>query len=89
MRTISITEDEIANAAGMLSLCFFVMIMRMLIMMMIVMLCTVGMGDVHDGVNFMRSACVIAVEKAQATFEPMLEVRERKKDTVLVAMCAS
>ena len=34
-----------------------------------------GMGDVHDGVNFMRAACVIAVEKAKASFEPMLEVR--------------
>ena len=32
------------------------------------------MGDVHDGVNFMRAACVIAVEKAKASFEPMLEV---------------
>jgi len=31
------------------------------------------MGDVHDGVNFMRAACVIAVEKAQQSFEPMLE----------------
>ena len=32
------------------------------------------MGDVHDGVNFMRAACVIAVEKAQQSFEPVLEV---------------
>ena len=47
MRTPEITEDEIANAAGV--------------------------GDVHDGVNFMRAACVIAVEKAQQSFEPMLE----------------
>jgi hypothetical protein len=42
-----VTEDEIANAAGV--------------------------GDMHDGVNFMRAACVIAVEKAQQSFEPMLE----------------
>ena len=47
MRTPLVSEDEIANAAGM--------------------------GDVHDGVNFMRAACVIAVEKAQQSFEPMLE----------------
>ena len=47
MRTPSVTEDEIANAAGM--------------------------GDVHDGVNFMRAACVIAVEKAQNSFDPLLE----------------
>ena len=32
-----VTEDEIANAAGI--------------------------SDMHDGVNFMRAACVIAVEK--------------------------
>ena len=32
-----------------------------------------GMGEVHDGVNFMRAACVIAIEKAQQCFEPMLE----------------
>lgn len=52
MRTPVVTEDEIANAAGM--------------------------GDVHDGANFMRAACVIAVEKAQTTFDPMLEaLRER------------
>lgn len=37
MKTPTITEDEIANAAGV--------------------------GDMHDGVNFMRAACVIAVEK--------------------------
>ena len=32
------------------------------------------MGDVHDGVNFMRAACVIAVEKAKASFEPSDDV---------------
>ena len=47
MKTPHITEDEIANAAGV--------------------------GDMHDGVNFMRAACVIAVEKARTSFEPMLE----------------
>lgn len=49
MTSPPVSEDEIANAAGM--------------------------GDVHDGVNFMRAACVIAVEKAKASFEPMLEVQ--------------
>ena len=47
MSTAIVSENEIANAAGM--------------------------GDVHDGVNFMRAACIIAVEKAQCSFEPMLE----------------
>jgi len=47
MRSPQVSEDEIANAAGL--------------------------GEVHDGVNFMRAACVIAIEKAQTVFEPMLE----------------
>lgn len=37
-----VTEDEIANAAGV--------------------------SDMHDGVNFMRAACVIAVEKVGDCF---------------------
>jgi hypothetical protein len=41
-----ITEDEIANAAGV--------------------------GDTHDGVNFLQAACVISLEKARSSFEPML-----------------
>lgn len=49
LQSASVTEDEIANAAGL--------------------------GDVHDGVNFMRAAAVIAMEKAQLSFDPMLEVR--------------
>lgn len=28
------------------------------------------MDDVHDGVNYVRTACVIAVSKARDTFEP-------------------
>ena len=47
MKIPHISEDEIANAAGV--------------------------GDLHDGVNFLRAACVIAVEKAKSSFEPMLE----------------
>lgn len=47
MSTAVVSENEIANAAGM--------------------------GDVHDGVNFMRAACVIAVQKAQSSFDPMLD----------------
>lgn len=42
-----VTDDEIANAAGM--------------------------GDMHDGVNFMRAACVLAMQKAQNTFDPLLD----------------
>ena len=35
---------------------------------------SVGVGDIHDGSNYMRSACVIAISKARAIFEPPLEV---------------
>jgi GTPase SAR1 family protein len=47
LRLPTITEDEIANAAGI--------------------------GDTHDGVNFLRASCVIALEKARTTFDPLLE----------------
>ena len=57
MRTPMVTEDEIANAAGV--------------------------GDVHDGVNFMRAACVIAVEKAQQSFEPMLEALRHRSTHIM------
>jgi len=32
-----------------------------------------GVNDVHDGTNYMRAACVIAVAKAQVSFDPLLE----------------
>jgi hypothetical protein len=32
-----------------------------------------GMCDTHNGVNFMRAACVIAMEKAEISFDPLLE----------------
>ena len=60
MRAPVVTEDEIANAAGM--------------------------GDVHDGVNFMRAACVIAVEKAQASFDPMLEALRHRSSHIMRRM---
>ena len=31
-----------------------------------------GVDDVHDGVNYMRTACIIAVAKARELFEPFL-----------------
>ena len=31
-----------------------------------------GVDDFHDGVNYTRTACVIAVSKARDTFEPFL-----------------
>ena len=47
LRLPTISEDEIANAAGV--------------------------GDTHDGVNFLRASCVIALEKARTSFDPLLE----------------
>lgn len=32
-----------------------------------------GVGDAHDGADFVRAACVIAVDKARRSFEPQLE----------------
>lgn len=31
-----------------------------------------GVEDIHDGTNYSRTACVIAVAKARDTFEPFL-----------------
>ena len=31
-----------------------------------------GIDDVHDGVNYTRAACVIAINKAKDVFEPFL-----------------
>lgn len=31
-----------------------------------------GIDDLHDGVNYTRTACVIAVSKARDMFEPFL-----------------
>lgn len=31
-----------------------------------------GVDDFHDGVNYMRTACVIAVSRARDMFEPFV-----------------
>jgi hypothetical protein len=31
-----------------------------------------GMDDIHDGVNYVRTACVIAVSKSKDIFEPLI-----------------
>eukprot|EP00871_Galdieria_phlegrea_P000568 jgi/Galph1/1511/GphlegSOOS_G197.1 len=33
----------------------------------------IGIDDIHDGVNYFRAACSIAVEKARESFEPITE----------------
>lgn len=52
-----VSENEIANAAGM--------------------------ADTHNGVNFMRAACVIAMEKAQLSFDPMLEALRQRTSHIM------
>lgn len=57
LRTPAVSEDEIANAAGM--------------------------GDTHNGVNFMRAACVIAMEKARQSFDPALEALAQRSEHIM------
>jgi hypothetical protein len=61
LRTPIISEDEIANAAGM--------------------------GETHDGVNFLHAACVIALEKARVSFEPMLYALQMRMHHVMERLC--
>jgi hypothetical protein len=57
MQSPIVSEDEIANAAGI--------------------------GEAHNGVNFMRAACVIAMDKAQQSFEPLLEALHHRMEHVM------
>ena len=61
LRLPTISEDEIANAAGV--------------------------GTTHDGVNFLHAACVIALEKARVSFEPMLEALRVRVMHVMERLC--
>lgn len=61
LRLPSITEDEIANAAGL--------------------------GETHDGVNFLHAACVISIEKARLSFEPMMHALALRMTHVMDRLC--
>lgn len=61
LRLPTITEDEIANAAGI--------------------------GEAHDGVNFLRAACVIALEKAQISFDPLLDSLRLRISHIMGRLC--
>jgi hypothetical protein len=61
LRLPTISEDEIANAAGV--------------------------GTSHDGVNFLHAACVIALEKARISFEPLLEALRVRVTYVMERLC--
>ena len=61
LRLPTISEDEIANAAGM--------------------------GDTHDGVNFLRAACVISLEKARTSFDPLLDALRLRMCHIMGKAC--
>ena len=61
LRTPVITEDEIANAAGV--------------------------GSTHDGVNFLHAACVISLEKARTSFEPLLNTLVLRMTHIMSRLC--
>lgn len=61
LRLPTISEDEIANAAGM--------------------------GDTHDGVNFLRAACVISLEKARCSFDPLLDSLRIRMAHTMCRLC--
>lgn len=44
------------------------------------------MGDRHNGINFMRAACVIAMEKAHLSFNPMLDALKTRTEHVMKRM---
>jgi hypothetical protein len=46
-----------------------------------------GIGDTHDGVNFLHAACVIALEKARTSFEPLLGALQIRVAHVMTRLC--
>ena len=48
-----------------------------------------GIDDFHDGVNYTRTACVIAVSKARDMFEPFLHQARALFPSLRVVMCGA
>jgi hypothetical protein len=46
-----------------------------------------GLGETHDGVNFLHAACTIALDKARVSFEPMLRALETRMTHVMERLC--
>lgn len=61
LRLPTVTDDEIANAAGL--------------------------GETHDGVNYLHAACVIAVEKARLSFDPMIRALQMRLTHIMDRLC--
>jgi hypothetical protein len=47
----------------------------------------VGMGESHDGVNFLHAACSISLEKARTSFEPLLNTLASRMTHVMDRVC--
>jgi len=45
------------------------------------------MGETHDGVNFLRAACVISLEKARMSFDPLLDALRIRMVHVMGKAC--
>ena len=45
-----------------------------------------GIGETHDGVNFLHSSCTIALEKARVSFEPMLGRLQMRMNHVMARL---
>ena len=46
-----------------------------------------GMGETHDGVNFLHAACTIALEKARVSFDPLLGALQLRMTHVMGQLC--
>jgi len=46
-----------------------------------------GLGETHDGVNYLHAACTIAVEKARNSFDPMLQALQMRMKHVMGRLC--
>lgn len=46
-----------------------------------------GLGETHDGVNYLHAACTIAVEKARSSFDPLLQALQFRMKHVFGRLC--
>jgi len=47
-----------------------------------------GIGETHDGANLLHASCVIAFEKARASFEPLLASLQYRMTHVMERLCS-
>lgn len=48
-----------------------------------------GVDDIHDGVNYVRTACVIAVSKSKEIFEPLIHQVFRQIGAPVTSTCCA